>query len=277
MLINPVISTFMTIFLDMIFHTFWYDFSYLLICFFHINVVIVEIKYNLKHKNTINNYTLPDLSAKSDAYRTLITFKKAVSQLENQQPAETPQQATTGLFTAPPPKKNHGHGHGHGRKQPLINTKKIASEIDFQTEKEKRRALHDYEQAQRAADQERWRMQHRNDDFDMWSYPQWGYFFAVMHIYQSVFWIFFSCLKLPYSPRSKLPFFNLNLKWFWGGRSIPYPVRVGGFRTFDLIMTAGMRAGDWTWHIIHVLVYHVQVYQSCFYPRKVYTLYFIFI
>lgn len=108
-----------------------------------------------KNKATVDDYTLPDLATKSDAYRTLITFKKAVSQLEQQQ-----QPATT-EFTAAPPKKRNG------RKQPLINTRKIASEIDFQTEKEKRRALHDYEQAQHAADQERWRMQHRNDDFDM--------------------------------------------------------------------------------------------------------------
>lgn len=114
----------------------------------------------LKNKNTIDNYTLPDLKEKTDEYRTLVTFKKAVSQLD--QLAETPQQAT-GLFTAAPPKKHHGHGRK--QPQPLINTKKIASEIDFQTEKEKHRALYDYEKAQQAAERERQRMQH--DDFDM--------------------------------------------------------------------------------------------------------------
>lgn len=116
----------------------------------------------LKHKNTINNYTLPDLKEKTDAYRTLVTFKKAVRQLENQQqPVETPQQAPE--FTAAPPKRKHGHGRK--QPQPLINLRKAAAEIDFQSNKEKARALYDYERAQQAAERERQRMQH--DDFDM--------------------------------------------------------------------------------------------------------------
>lgn len=74
-------------------------------------------------------------------------------------PKQHEQQTTE--FTSAPPKKRHSHG----RKQPLINTKKISSEIDFQTEKEKRRALYDYEKTQQAVERERQRMQH--DDFDM--------------------------------------------------------------------------------------------------------------
>ena len=117
----------------------------------------------LKHKNTINDYTLPDLKEKSDAYRTLITFKRALKDLAEQSEQQT------GLFTALPPKKNHGHGHGRKQPQPqpLINTRKIAAEIDFQSNKEKARALHDYNETQRKIEQEQWRMQHRNDDFDM--------------------------------------------------------------------------------------------------------------
>lgn len=114
----------------------------------------------LKHKNTINNYTLPDLKEKSDAYRTLITFKRALKELSSEEQTKQHEQTE---FTAAPPKKHHGHGRK--QPQPLINTKKIASEIDFQTEKEKNRALYDYEKAQQAAERERQRMQH--DDFDM--------------------------------------------------------------------------------------------------------------
>lgn len=112
----------------------------------------------LKNKNIIDNYTLPDLKEKTDAYRTLVTFKKAVSQLD--QLAETPQQATE--FTAAPPKKRK---HGRKQPQPLINMKKITDEIDFQSSKEKRRALYDYQKAERDAERVRRQMQH--DDFDM--------------------------------------------------------------------------------------------------------------
>lgn len=73
------------------------------------------------------------------------------------------QQSDQPVFTAAPPKKRK-HGRKH-QPQPLINTKKISSEIDFQTEKEKRRALYDYEKTQQAVERERQRMQH--DDFDM--------------------------------------------------------------------------------------------------------------
>lgn len=114
----------------------------------------------LKNKNTINNYTLPDLKEKSDAYRTLITFKRALKDLAEQ----SEQHEQTGLFTAAPPKKHHGHSHGRKQPQPLINLRKAAAEIDFQSNKEKARALYDYEKAQQAVEREQRRM---SDDFDM--------------------------------------------------------------------------------------------------------------
>ena len=114
----------------------------------------------LKNKSTINDYTLPDLKEKSDAYRTLITFKRALKDLAEQ----SEQHEQTGLFTATPPKKHHGHSHGRKQPQPLINLRKAAAEIDFQSNKEKARALYDYEKAQQAVEREQRRM---SDDFDM--------------------------------------------------------------------------------------------------------------
>ena len=140
--------------------------------------------YNIygKYRNQIDNYVserskLADRSVLQNALIAVKSGAKAYQktlylQLTAEQqkqvtqpevsftPQQPKQQATE--FTAAPPKR---HGHGRKQPQPLINTKKISSEIDFQTEKEKRRALYDYEKAQQAAERERQRMQH--DDFDM--------------------------------------------------------------------------------------------------------------
>lgn len=117
------------------------------------------------HKDVINKYfgTLPpDQQSKTDAQKALVVYKKAVSELIREQPQE---QQTE--LTAPPPKPKHTHvNHRKHTPPPLINGRKLSHEIDYQIQQEKNAALRDYEQAQRAADQERWRMQHR-DDWDM--------------------------------------------------------------------------------------------------------------
>lgn len=122
--------------------------------------------YNIygKYRNQIDNYIAerPKLANRQPLQNALIAIKAgAKSYQQTLYNGLTDEQQTE--FTAAPPKR-----HGHGRKQPqplIINTKKIASEIDFQNNKEKRRALYDYEKAQQAAERERQRMQH--DDFDM--------------------------------------------------------------------------------------------------------------
>lgn len=123
-----------------------------------------------KYRDQIDNYVSerPKLTDRPVLQTALIAIKSGAKayqqtlylQLNDDQqkqiaPAPKPKQTE---FTAAPPKKRHS------RKQPLINTKKISSEIDFQTEKEKRRALYDYEKTQQAVEREQRRMR---DDFDM--------------------------------------------------------------------------------------------------------------
>lgn len=139
--------------------------------------------YNIygKYRNQIDNYIVerPKLANRQPLQNALIALKSGAKEYQktlylqltdDQQKKVTPPeitgtpkqheqpQPTDDQFTAAPPKKRHS------RKQPLINTRKIASEIDFQTEKEKRRALYDYEKTQQAVEREQRRMR---DDFDM--------------------------------------------------------------------------------------------------------------
>lgn len=118
----------------------------------------------LKNKSVVNQYyniLPPEQREKSDVYKTVTLFKKAVSELIKEQPQQTD------FTAAPPPKPKHTHvNHRKHTPPPLINGRKLSHEIDYQIQQEKNAALRDYEQAQRAADQERWRMQHR-DDWDM--------------------------------------------------------------------------------------------------------------
>lgn len=142
-----------------------------------------------KYRRQIDDYVAqrPKLQGRSTLQSALIAVKSGAKeyqktlylQLTDEQqkkiappeitgtPKQHEQQPATTEFTAAPPKKRKHNGHGRKQPQPLINTRKIASEIDFQAEKEKHRALHDYNETQRKIEQEQWRMQHRNDDFDM--------------------------------------------------------------------------------------------------------------
>lgn len=119
----------------------------------------------LKNKSTVNQYynTLPsDQQQKSDVYKTVTLYKKAVSELIKEQPQTT--ELTD--FTAAPPKKPHVSHRKHHRTPPLINTGKAMREADYLASREKRDAMRDYENTQRAVQQEQWRMQH-HDDWDM--------------------------------------------------------------------------------------------------------------
>lgn len=119
------------------------------------------------HKGAIDQYnsTLPsDKQQQTDAKKTLVVFKKAVGELIREQPQE--QQAELTDFTAAPPKKPHVSHRKHHRTPPLINTGKAMREADYLASREKRDAMRDYENTQRAVQQEQWRMQHR-DDWDM--------------------------------------------------------------------------------------------------------------
>ena len=137
--------------------------------FYRLNPEKGLIGVYLENKDTINQYynTLsPDQQQKSDAQKTLTVYKKAVSELIKEQPQQTELKDFT---AAPPPKKHthHGNRKHHHTPPPLINTGKIAREADYLVSREKRDAMRDYENPQRAVQQEQWRMQHRSDDWDM--------------------------------------------------------------------------------------------------------------
>lgn len=121
------------------------------------------------NKGTIDRYnsTLPsDKQQQTDAKKTLVVFKKAVGELIREQTQQ--KQELIDFTAAPPPKPRNTHTshREHHTPPPLINGRKLAHEIDYQVNKDKQAALKDFEQAQRAADRERWKMAHR-DDWDM--------------------------------------------------------------------------------------------------------------
>lgn len=124
----------------------------------------------LKNKSIVNQYynTLPaDQQQKSDVYKTVTLYKKAVSELIREQPQE--QQTELKDFTAaPPPKKpqTHTSHRKHHTPPPLINTGKALRDAEWAAEQDRRKALNDYEEMQRNVAREQWRMQHR-DDWDM--------------------------------------------------------------------------------------------------------------